>query len=408
MRILRRVTPVLLVALVVGSGCGLGEAPAVVVMTRDSAGIAIVENGPVAGNLDVWRLTEPAVLELGTLEGEPSHEFSQVVGAVRLSDGRIVVGDGGSKEARYFDSDGGHLLSVGGPGEGPGEFRFLYTVARLPGDTVVVGGWPIGWSSWYDAQGNHISDERVGPYFPGLLGKYLWDGTLLVDRYERGSHGNEIEWWAVNGEENPFRASGYITRVSRDGESMDTLTDIVGPEWFKIGRPRQGLVVHASPFGRTTLVAQSHDRLFVGETGTREIAVRRFDGSIERVIRWEGPTVSVAGGDRSAFREEVLGTLRQPNRRPDYERWLAEVPYPEVKPAFRTMIADSRGHLWVREWARANDVRDRWKVFSSEGRIIAEVEVPRDVTILGIDDAVLALFKDELDLEYVRLYHLRR
>ncbi len=31
------------------------------------------------------------------------------------------------------------------------------------------------------------------------------------------------------------------------------------------------------------------------------------------------------------------------------------------------------------------------------------------VTILGIDeDAVLALFKDELDLEYVRLYHWRR
>ena len=48
-------------------------------------------------------------------------------------------------------------------------------------------------------------------------------------------------------------------------------------------------------------------------------------------------------------------------------------------------------------------------MYSPEGRIIAEPEVPKDVTILGIDeDAVLALFKDELDLEYVRLYHLRR
>jgi hypothetical protein len=48
-------------------------------------------------------------------------------------------------------------------------------------------------------------------------------------------------------------------------------------------------------------------------------------------------------------------------------------------------------------------------VSSPEGWIIAESEVPKDVTILGIDeDAVLALFKDELDLEYVRLYHLRR
>jgi hypothetical protein len=50
-----------------------------------------------------------------------------------------------------------------------------------------------------------------------------------------------------------------------------------------------------------------------------------------------------------------------------------------------------------------------WKVYSPEGRITAEVEVPRDLTVLGIDDdTVLALFKDELDLEYVRLYHLQR
>ncbi len=48
-------------------------------------------------------------------------------------------------------------------------------------------------------------------------------------------------------------------------------------------------------------------------------------------------------------------------------------------------------------------------MFSPEGRIIAEAEVPKDVTILGIDeDSVLALSKDELDLEYVRLYHWRR
>jgi hypothetical protein len=48
-------------------------------------------------------------------------------------------------------------------------------------------------------------------------------------------------------------------------------------------------------------------------------------------------------------------------------------------------------------------------VYSPEGRITAEVEVPRDLTVLGIDDdTVLALFKDELDLEYVRLYHLQR
>jgi hypothetical protein len=104
-----------------------------------------------------------------------------VVGAVRLSDGRIVVADGLSREARYFDVGGEALQTVGGQGEGPGELRFLYSIDLIPGDTVVLGGWPIGYRYWFDEDGVFVNRPMLGPWFPGLLGRTLDDGSLLLD-----------------------------------------------------------------------------------------------------------------------------------------------------------------------------------------------------------------------------------
>ncbi len=61
----------------------------------------------------------------------------------------------------------------------------------------------------------------------------------------------------------------------------------------------------------------------------------------------------------------------------------------------------------MQEWNRATDEEDRWLVFAPDGQLTATVEVPVGLTILGIDeDVVLTLWKDELDLEYVRLYRV--
>jgi hypothetical protein len=61
--------------------------------------------------------------------------------------------------------------------------------------------------------------------------------------------------------------------------------------------------------------------------------------------------------------------------------------------------------VWVQEWNRATDEGDRWLVFEPDGQLTATVTVPVGLKILSIgEDAVLTLWKDELDLEYVRLY----
>lgn len=88
------------------AGCDSGEPPAPATV-RDSVGIEIVEHDGPGTGLAEWHLSEEPEAVIGTLaEIELAHQCTEVRGAVRLSDGRLVVGDWGTKEARFFDATG--------------------------------------------------------------------------------------------------------------------------------------------------------------------------------------------------------------------------------------------------------------------------------------------------------------
>ena len=139
---------------------------------RDSAGIRITEPSDLAltPGHRVWRIgTEPS-LKIGVREGEEPYQFAVIVGAVTLSDGRIVVLEGrtASKELRWFAPDGTHLSTAGGAGEGPGEFRSPGELLRLPGDTLLVRDGTIFFPSldFFNGDGEFI--RRIQP-IPDLI-----------------------------------------------------------------------------------------------------------------------------------------------------------------------------------------------------------------------------------------------
>ena len=73
------------------------------------------------------------------------------------------------------------------------------------------------------------------------------------------------------------------------------------------------------------------------------------------------------------------------------------------------MATDPTGRVWVRGWPEADALRDRWTVFAPDGHIVAALEVPAGLEFLDVgEDYILTLWKDELDLEYVRLYRLEK
>ena len=170
------------------TACTAGDSTSQASIVQDSAGVRIAENPPdVAG--EEWRLATPAVLQIGRSVGRPGPDlFGSIRQAILLSTGDIAVADGLAAEIRVFDEGGGHLLTFGGRGEGPGEFRNLLTIAELTGDTIAAVDPPGGRVSLFTFAGTFTRSFPIpripGASFPNVIG-WLEDGPLLIQALTR-------------------------------------------------------------------------------------------------------------------------------------------------------------------------------------------------------------------------------
>lgn len=95
-------------------------------LARDSAGVVIVESTSGAWQpSEKWRIGEEPVFEIGLVDGPAEYRLLRAFSAVQLSDGRLVLANGGTNELRFYDEAERHLFSVGRTGNGPGEFTDL-------------------------------------------------------------------------------------------------------------------------------------------------------------------------------------------------------------------------------------------------------------------------------------------
>ncbi len=115
-------------------GCGTADAGSGAQSSftvRDSAGIRIVESTEPAEDRP-WVISDSPLFQVGNVSGRPEYELYRVRGALRLSDGSIVIANGGTDELRWYSLTGEFLHSAGGTGEGPGEFLALASVFTWP------------------------------------------------------------------------------------------------------------------------------------------------------------------------------------------------------------------------------------------------------------------------------------
>jgi hypothetical protein len=91
-----------------------------------------------AQDVPVWP-ADPAQ-RIGVALGDPDYEFGRIMGAARLSDGTVVVGEIETKEIRFFDASGTLIRRQGRDGEGPGEYRYVRFVLTCGDDRTWVYG----------------------------------------------------------------------------------------------------------------------------------------------------------------------------------------------------------------------------------------------------------------------------
>jgi len=345
-----------------------------------------------------WTIDSTPLLRLGAEQADSAQTFAVVVGATRLPDGRVLVGDRADFSLLEFSSAGKLLRSFGRRGAGPGEFQRLYGLLRC-GDSVVTRDQSGNRESIFSLDGRYVRSFRFGSPQPGrsasrtacnLEGMFAHVG---LEHPTPESHRPSVPFW-ISGPDSVVRT---------------VLGRLPGIEYFlQIMDGRVG-GASALPLGKDTHIAMAGDRLYVGTADRFEVAVFDFTGKQIATIAKPVATIRTTDADIEFAKEREIDQ-RGRQMRGWVERNYATIRFPEALPAYGRLLLDADGNLWVQDYPRPRSSSLRWSVFSPEGRELATVALPSFLEVYEIGrDYVLGRFLDPGEsIPEVRLYRLRR
>jgi hypothetical protein len=364
-----------------------------------------------------WSVDPQPLVLIGGNSPLPGHELFEVVGATRLSDGRIVIANSGSSEIRIFAPDGTLLTTAGGRGSGPGELRSMWGMARLDGDTLLVSSLSPGLTR-YTGDGQFIQQRPI-PYervvvpcmsFESGIG-LLPDGSLLLiyETMRLVREGTDESRCPVVPTDGLFRGDGLVARFDLASHALDTLAVLPGTE-------RDG--GNWRPYGRELLAAGGSNHIVVGESGSDSLLVFAPDGPALGVLPVPFDRRVVPDSAKTQT-EEVVRT-----RSGRTLRW--DLHYPDLYPYFARLLVDEDDLVWVMAYPVSTRAISSyvffnqgvgwvptggafWRVLDADGRVRAELTTPEGVFPLEIGhDYILSVQRDSLRVESVGLYRLRR
>ena len=395
-------------------GCGTDAAPSPEVTRVDSAGREIVtSSAPAWGEGEGWTISAEPMLSIGEVEGEDPYNLFRVSDVMRLDDGRIVIANGGTREVRVFAADGTHERTVGGPGQGPGEFRYPSALLRRDeGGFSVVDFMSL---EHFDAEGDHVAldafdrdawMELTRPLGPSEGGLPLGDGRVLAPIYGSG--------FSSQGEPRPgppYRPDITMALIDPAVGSVDTIAAIGGilQQFVDVGPRVMPIVGPYAPSGRWFTGLDGSVVVYDGATA--EVHRILPDGT-HRILRWPAEPEPITDEEIEAWKERQRSASWAQDQLPQLERGWAEMDRPTAKAVVSGAHPSLDGSTWVRTGLSFYEARGpvAWQVFTPDGTWLGPVELPGDFRPFEItDEYVLGVERDsETEVETVRMFRLRK
>ncbi|HEX2168211.1 MAG TPA: hypothetical protein VHG09_13335, partial [Longimicrobiales bacterium] len=169
--------------------------------------------------------------------------------------------------------------------------------------------------------------------------------------------------------------------------------------------------------------ALSSDGVAIGDPTRNEVRLYGSDGDLRTIVRREWTPVPVTEQEVEEARLRFInqdgeGGGPVPQRLLDQraaitEEWVVA----DHMPAFSAISVDAADNIWLRnyvpneettgDWRASPVLPTTWTVFSSDGILLGDVELPaRFLPLVFDEDVVAGIYRDESDVEYVHVYRV--
>jgi len=372
--------------------------------------------GDAPDEKDVAEWTATQDLRIGSVD-DPDYSLTFFRTMEVGPDGTMYTVHPQEQLVRVFAPDGTLRTTIGGRGDGPGEFQNVVTIgwvadtlwildangyrfSQFTADGEFLGSFSVPFVMGSDPRAiqppranGMLSDGTIHGSPPAFSGQVA-DGTLthhvpmLMTR--EGAVTDTLpgipfgrNQWAVSNPDAPQRGGLYMRQPFADGPLWDFSPSeaalVVLTRTAASSRDEAVFVISKVSFDGDTLF--SHGYRYVPVPTRREVADSILDDVRERL------------GERGLF-GATAAQLRA---------WAALSLYqPPFEPPVRVMVLARDGTIWLDRGAGEKDGMNRWLVLDADGRPLAGLDLPAKLTVLKVvPPYVLASENDESDVPYL-------
>ncbi len=312
------------------------------------------------------------VFRLGEDDGDVF--FGHIADIALDAAGRIYVTDPQSPVVQVFSETGKLISTLGGRGEGPGEFATIRNVVVGPDDRVYVWDWDL---------------DRLSVFEQRASGKFEFRDIIRVAAYDErhpialvgvGTEGIVFLYVTPYGfcDECSNDETRYVNArlVDKDGQAGgDPLVTLPAAERVVVlagGR----ISVSPKPFGQKNVVTVSPSgKLYAGRSDAFSIEARFLNGDRDTTYSRQYEPLPVTKRELDTAMEGWSREKREALRKSGI---------PRTRPVFENFVVDEKDRIWVQASAARGATTAECIIIGADGKDVAVINLPVGLTLEAI------------------------
>jgi hypothetical protein len=342
-------------------------------------------------------------LTIGVKEGDENYMFGSRFFYINVDDeGNIYAVDWDRRRIQKYGLDGKYLLTIGRPGQGPGEFQNVWTPHFDRAGYLYVRDIVNHKVSFFNPNGKVIKElkmpDKAGDIQVNSRGEYV--GYVSEEKTDPKLGMKVISSYGL------FDKDLYPLAVFQ--QTTWTPVNLAGRDADSLAKFLSGIMSGGALAPNVTVLLGPNDRIYIGFPETYEIHVYSAEGKLERLIRKDQPPQPVTElhkKDYEARQErDFLFSLHDQYPESVRKKALSMIRYPKYLPAYQTFALMDNGWLAVVVDATEGGLA-RIDFFDGSGAYIAE-SVAR-IPVEGLrfkKDKAYAVMTTEDGYKFVKRY----